>query len=170
MFLKAHWLTQYQKLSYGNIQLVHFGHKSNYQNLECFQYCWNWYFYVRPPSRIIAQWAARFTLPDQTPWGPPSILYDGYQVSFPGVKWPGHGVDHSPPCGAEVKERVELYLYWCCGPACPGPGWRASSGQVPLLLNDDGVANKGVAFGLNIVNSWSRHYLPLPHCSEFYIL
>jgi len=31
--------------------------------------------------------------------------------SFPGVKRPGRGVDHPPPSGAEVKERVELYLY-----------------------------------------------------------
>ena len=29
---------------------------------------------------------------------------------FPGVKWPGRGVDHPPPSSAEVKERVELYL------------------------------------------------------------
>jgi hypothetical protein len=32
-------------------------------------------------------------------------------VSFTGVKWPMHGVDHPNPSRAEVKERVELYLY-----------------------------------------------------------
>jgi hypothetical protein len=31
--------------------------------------------------------------------------------SFPGVKRPGRGVDHPPTSSAEVKERVELYLY-----------------------------------------------------------
>jgi len=31
--------------------------------------------------------------------------------SFPGVKLPERGVDHPPPSSAEVKERVELYLY-----------------------------------------------------------
>jgi len=31
--------------------------------------------------------------------------------SLPGVKQPGCGVDHPPPSIAEVKERVELYLY-----------------------------------------------------------
>jgi hypothetical protein len=31
--------------------------------------------------------------------------------SFPGVKRLGQGVDHPPPSSAEVKERVELYLY-----------------------------------------------------------
>ena len=31
--------------------------------------------------------------------------------SFLGVKRPGRGLDHPPPSSAEVKERVELYLY-----------------------------------------------------------
>ena len=31
--------------------------------------------------------------------------------SFPGVKRSGRGVDHPHPFSAEVKERVELYLY-----------------------------------------------------------
>jgi hypothetical protein len=31
--------------------------------------------------------------------------------SYTGVQRPGWGVDHSPPSSAEVKERVELYLY-----------------------------------------------------------
>ena len=43
------------------------------------------------------------------PWGPPSLLYNGYRVSFLG--WLGHGIDHPPPSSAEVKERLELYLY-----------------------------------------------------------
>jgi hypothetical protein len=30
---------------------------------------------------------------------------------FLGVKWPGRGVSHPRPCIAQVKERVELYLY-----------------------------------------------------------
>jgi hypothetical protein len=32
-------------------------------------------------------------------------------VSFLGVKRPGRGVNPPPPSSAEVKERVELYLY-----------------------------------------------------------
>jgi hypothetical protein len=31
--------------------------------------------------------------------------------SFLGVKRPGRGVDYPPQYSAEVKERVELYLY-----------------------------------------------------------
>ena len=45
------------------------------------------------------------------PWGPPSLLYNGYWVSFPGIKRPGRGVNHPPPSSAEVKERVELCLF-----------------------------------------------------------
>jgi len=37
--------------------------------------------------------------------------------SFPGVKRPGRGVDHPPQYSAEVKERVELYLYSPSGPS-----------------------------------------------------
>ena len=45
------------------------------------------------------------------PWGPPSLLHNGYRVSFPGVKRPGRGVNKPPPSSAKVKERVELYPY-----------------------------------------------------------
>ena len=37
-------------------------------------------------------------------WGPPT--HKGYSVSYP-----GRAVNHLPPSGAEVKDRVELYLY-----------------------------------------------------------
>jgi len=58
------------------------------------------------------------THPDQ-PWGPTSLLYNGYQVSFPEVKRPGCGIDHLPPSNAKVKERVVLYLYSPSGPSRP---------------------------------------------------
>jgi hypothetical protein len=53
------------------------------------------------------------------PWGPPSLLYNEYRVSFPGVKRPGRDVDLPPSYSAEVKERVELYLYSPSGPSWP---------------------------------------------------
>ena len=34
---------------------------------------------------------------------------------FPGLKWPGRGVDHPNQSGVEVKERVRLYLYSASG-------------------------------------------------------
>ena len=39
--------------------------------------------------------------------------------SFPLVKRSGRGVDHPPPSSAEVKERVELYIYSPSGPSWP---------------------------------------------------
>jgi hypothetical protein len=56
--------------------------------------------------------------PDR-PWGPPSLQYNGYRLSFPGVKRPGRGVDHPPSSSARVKERVELYFYSPSGPSWP---------------------------------------------------
>ena len=44
-------------------------------------------------------------------WGSPGLLYDGYRVSFPGVKRPSRGVDYRRTSSAEVKDRVEVYLY-----------------------------------------------------------
>jgi len=58
------------------------------------------------------------TRPDR-PLDPPSLLYNGYRVSLPGVKRPGRGVDHPPTSSAKVKERVELYLYSPSGPSWP---------------------------------------------------
>ena len=63
------------------------------------------------------------------PWGTPSLLYDGYWVTFPGEKRPEHGVDRPPLSSAEVKERVELYLYSPSGPSWPVLGW-----TLPLLF------------------------------------
>jgi hypothetical protein len=50
------------------------------------------------------------TCPDR-PWGPPSLLYNGYRV-FPGGKLrPRRDADPSHPSSAEVKNRVELYFH-----------------------------------------------------------
>ena len=60
---------------------------------------------------------ARFSAPVQTgPGSHPATYTNGYWVSFSGVKRPGRGVDYPPPSSAEVKERVELYLYALSGP------------------------------------------------------
>ena len=49
--------------------------------------------------------------PDQ-PWYPPSLLYNGYRVSFPeGKAARGVVLTNNPHSSAEVKERVELCLY-----------------------------------------------------------
>jgi hypothetical protein len=54
---------------------------------------------------------ARFSAPVQTsPEVHPASCTMG-TLSFQEVKRLGRGVDHPPPTNAEVKERVELYLY-----------------------------------------------------------
>jgi hypothetical protein len=50
------------------------------------------------------------TRPD-LPWGPPSLMYSEYRVS-PGGKADGAWSWPTTPSSAEVKERVELYLYF----------------------------------------------------------
>ena len=53
---------------------------------------------------IESRWSEIFrTCPDR-PWGPPSLLYNGYRV-FPGGKErPGRDADPSPPSSAMVKK------------------------------------------------------------------
>ena len=53
------------------------------------------------------------------PLDPPNLLYAGYLVYFQRVNRPGLGADHLLPSSAEVKERVELYLYSPSGPSWP---------------------------------------------------
>ena len=38
------------------------------------------------------------------PWGPPSLLYNGYRVFPWGKVRPGRAADHSPPSSAAVME------------------------------------------------------------------
>jgi len=52
--------------------------------------------------------------PDQ-PWGPPSLLYNGYRISFTGLKRPGRGVNHPPRSNAEVKKE---WSYTSTPPLC----------------------------------------------------
>jgi hypothetical protein len=66
-----------------------------------------------------SRWEARFSASVQTgPGAHPASCTMG-TGSFPGVKRPGRGVDHPPPSSAEVKERVELYVYSPSGPRRP---------------------------------------------------
>jgi hypothetical protein len=41
-------------------------------------------------------------------WGPPSLLFNGYRGSLPGVKRQGREADHSPPTSVEVKK---MWIY-----------------------------------------------------------
>ena len=60
---------------------------------------------------IESRWKRDFSHPVQTGPGAHPASYTTGTGSFTGVKRPGRGVHHSPPCSAEVKVRVKLYLY-----------------------------------------------------------
>jgi len=59
----------------------------------------------------------RFSAPVQTCPGAHPASYTMGTGFFLGVKQLERGIDHPPPSCAEVKERVELYLY------TSGPSW-----------------------------------------------
>jgi hypothetical protein len=68
---------------------------------------------------IESRLGARLLAAVQTgPWTHPASYTMG-AGSFPGVKRPGRGVDHAPPSSAEVKERVDIYLYSTSGFSWP---------------------------------------------------
>jgi len=81
------------------------------------------------------------TSPDR-PWGPPRLLYSGYQVFPRGKEQPRSDADLLPTSNAVGHERVELYLYSLYGPyglyraSVPVQGWPLTlpySRAIPLL-------------------------------------
>ena len=53
---------------------------------------------------IESRWGEIFRTRPDRPWGPPSLLYNWYRISFPGVKRPGLGVDHPPYLAPRLKK------------------------------------------------------------------
>jgi hypothetical protein len=91
-----------------------------------------WVRLAQSVQRLATNWTIRGSNPGggeifrnipDWPWGPPILLYSGYQVFFPRVKRPERGFDHPPPSSADVKGRVELYLYSPSGPSWSVLGW-----------------------------------------------
>jgi hypothetical protein len=66
---------------------------------------------------IESRWGRDFLHLSRPAVGPTQLLYNGLVLIFPGVKQPGRGVDHPPPSIAEIKGRVDLYLW--VFKACP---------------------------------------------------
>jgi hypothetical protein len=67
---------------------------------------------------IESLWEAKLSAPVQTsPGAQPT------PVPFLGVKWAGRGFDYSPSSMAEVKERVQLYIYSTSVPSWHVIGW-----------------------------------------------
>jgi hypothetical protein len=82
----------------------------------------------RPGDRIPVGGEIFRTRP-HPPSGQPSLLSNGQRDFFPRVKRPRSGVNHKLSSGAEVKERVELYLYSTSEILWPVLGW-----SLPLPL------------------------------------
>jgi len=63
-------------------------------------------------SAVATGWTVQRSYPGGSKFFPSRPdLYDGYRISFMGVKPPECGVDHPLPSRAEVKERVQLYHF-----------------------------------------------------------
>ena len=50
------------------------------------------------------RWRRDFPHPSRSALGPTSLIYNGYRVSFPGVKRPGRGVNHPPHLASRLKK------------------------------------------------------------------
>ena len=67
--------------------------------------------YVLDGLGIESRLGVRFSTPVQTGPGAHPASYTMGTGSFLGIKRPRSGVNHPPPSSAEVKKRIELYLY-----------------------------------------------------------
>ena len=77
--------------------------------------------YVLDSLGIESRWEL-FRIRPYRPWGQPSLLYNGYRDFF-GGKAAGTWLWPPTLSSAEVKERVELYLYSPSGHSWPVLGW-----------------------------------------------
>ena len=73
------------------------------------------------------RWGRDFPRPSRPALGPTRTSLKWETALFPGVKWPGPGANHPLPSSAEVKERVQLYLYYPSGPS-----WSVLGRTLPL--------------------------------------
>ena len=76
-------------------------------------------FYRLDGPGIKSRWQVRFSEPVQKGPGAHPASYTMGTGSFLRVKRPERGVDHQPPSSAEVKEKVELYLFSLSGTSWP---------------------------------------------------
>jgi hypothetical protein len=72
--------------------------------------------------------------PSRLALGPIASCKMNYRVCFSGIKLPGRGVDHSHTASADVKERVELYLYSPSRSSWTVPGWTYSYEIILCLI------------------------------------
>ena len=109
---------------------------------------------------IKSWWGRDFPHLSRPALGPIRLLYNGYRV-FPGSKVAGTWHWPPTPSSAEVKERVQLYLYSSSEPSWPVLGWTL----LPLPLRewpeDDHFAVKTCSLVTQLINFNIRY----PQCA-----
>ena len=93
----------------------------------------------------------------------PERLWDhpvGNRSLSSGAKQPGREVDHTPPPSAEVKERIELYLYSPSGPSWPVLGWSLPLHSQGFFLGGK-AAGAWISMYFEVKNDWSYTRTPL---------
>jgi len=86
--------------------------------------------------------------------GTPSVLYNGYLLSLPGYNgWAV--VLPPPPTRAEIKERVEIYVYALFGPSWSILGWTL---YLHIMFVSQ-TCNENVKIKIYIKNTVSRFVL-----------
>ena len=89
------------------LSLVFAYSSSNYQT------CLEWSAIAQSEQLLGPSWTVRGSISGgreifrtrlDRPWGPPSLLFNRYRVSFPGVNLPGRGVDNPSPFSGKVKK------------------------------------------------------------------
>jgi hypothetical protein len=114
----------------------------------CYQFCRGWTVRGSNPGG-----GEIFRSRPDRPWGLHNVQW------VPGVKRPGRGIDHPPPSSAEVKERVELYLY-----SPSGPSWPVLRRSLPFFYLTSSVDLCKFAFfkiSPHIVNTFSMTNIPV---------
>ena len=95
----------------------------------------------------------RFSAPVQTGPGAHPASYTMGTGSFPGVKRPRRGVDHPTTSRAEMKERVELYLY-----SPSGPSWHVLEWPMPSLLQSFTKTRINYSANVNLEFSFDNEF------------
>ena len=120
---------------------------------------------------------ARFSAPGAHP-----AFYSMCTGTFPGVKRPGRGVDYPPPSSAQVKGRVQLYLYSAYGPSWLVIGWTlhlsndtkkgVSCGNAPVWVvhspNLDRKTNSCLLYTWHSTPVWWARFLIVNYCSDMF--
>jgi hypothetical protein len=92
------------------------------------------------------------------PRGLPSLLYNGYRVSFPGVKRPGRSLDQPP------LSSTQLYLYSPSGASWRVLGWTLylSSTRTFIFLNRTCLFSNGGT--RNVEQPYATLHTAIYHC------